>query len=314
MGLDPEAAASAIRVSIGPATTRDEVLAFAGGLGETLPPVPGAGPPERGAEERYEMAAFDEISVREGVDRETVDAVRSVGERYKYGFSTDIETEYRAEGAERGHRAADLGEERRAGVADRLAAEGLPALAADGRSSRTGRCSTLPEIDFQDAVLLRAAEEHGGAAEVARRGRSDAARHLREARHPAEGADDPRRGRGRGAPAEGRKVAVDAVFDSVSVGTTFKAELAKAGVIFCSISEAVREHPELVRKYLGTRRALQRQLLCDAELGGVLGRVVRLRAAGGALPDGALDLFPDQRREHRAVRADADHRRQGRAT
>ena len=55
-----------------------------------------------------------------------------------------------------------------------------------------------------------------------------------------------------GAPAEGRKVAVDAVFDSVSVGTTFKAELAKAGVIFCSISEAVREHPELVRKYLGS--------------------------------------------------------------
>ncbi|MBK8284206.1 MAG: Fe-S cluster assembly protein SufB [Ahniella sp.] len=47
-------------------------------------------------------------------------------------------------------------------------------------------------------------------------------------------------------------VAVDAVFDSVSVGTTFKAELAKAGVIFCSFSEAVHEHPELVRQYLGT--------------------------------------------------------------
>ena len=47
-------------------------------------------------------------------------------------------------------------------------------------------------------------------------------------------------------------VAVDAVFDSVSVGTTFKAELRKAGVIFCSFSEAVQEHPELVRKYLGS--------------------------------------------------------------
>src|SRR6201995_2524884 len=46
--------------------------------------------------------------------------------------------------------------------------------------------------------------------------------------------------------------AVDAVFDSVSVATTFKAELAKAGVIFCSFSEAVRNHPELVRKYLGS--------------------------------------------------------------
>ncbi len=48
------------------------------------------------------------------------------------------------------------------------------------------------------------------------------------------------------------RVAVDAVFDSVSVVTTFKEELAKAGVIFCSISEAIREHPELVRKYLGS--------------------------------------------------------------
>jgi Fe-S cluster assembly protein SufB len=47
-------------------------------------------------------------------------------------------------------------------------------------------------------------------------------------------------------------VAVDAVFDSVSVGTTYKEELGKVGVIFCSISEAIQEHPELVKKYLGT--------------------------------------------------------------
>ena len=53
-------------------------------------------------------------------------------------------------------------------------------------------------------------------------------------------------------PAEGRKVAVDAVFDSVSVGTTFKEELEAAGVIFCSISEAIENHPELVEKYLGS--------------------------------------------------------------
>ncbi|MDY7108897.1 MAG: Fe-S cluster assembly protein SufB [Planctomycetota bacterium] len=59
-----------------------------------------------------------------------------------------------------------------------------------------------------------------------------------------------------GIPLEEQKqlagVAVDAVFDSVSVATTFKEELAKAGVIFCSIGEAIREHPELVRKYLGS--------------------------------------------------------------
>jgi Fe-S cluster assembly protein SufB len=47
-------------------------------------------------------------------------------------------------------------------------------------------------------------------------------------------------------------VAVDAVFDSVSVGTTFRDELGKVGVIFCSMSEAIREHPDLVRKYLGS--------------------------------------------------------------
>ena len=51
---------------------------------------------------------------------------------------------------------------------------------------------------------------------------------------------------------ESPAVAVDAVFDSVSVATTFRETLAKAGVIFCPISEAVREHPELVRKYLGS--------------------------------------------------------------
>ena len=48
------------------------------------------------------------------------------------------------------------------------------------------------------------------------------------------------------------RYAVDAVFDSVSVVTTFKKELAQVGVIFCSMSEAIREHPELVKQYLGT--------------------------------------------------------------
>lgn len=68
-------------------------------------------------------------------------------------------------------------------------------------------------------------------------------------------------------------VAVDAVFDSVSIATTFREELAKAGVIFCSISEAVREYPDLVRKYMGSvvshssksiRSSLLPCLLCPA--------------------------------------------------
>ncbi|CCB66903.1 MULTISPECIES: Fe-S cluster assembly protein SufB [unclassified Hyphomicrobium] len=57
---------------------------------------------------------------------------------------------------------------------------------------------------------------------------------------------------GEGNAAPPTRVAVDAVFDSVSVATTFKEELKKAGVIFMPISEALREHPELVRKYLGS--------------------------------------------------------------
>src|SRR5215472_395631 len=61
-------------------------------------------------------------------------------------------------------------------------------------------------------------------------------------------ADDEEREGGNGYA----RVAVDAVFDSVSVATTFKDELKKAGVIFMPISEAVREHPELVKKYLGS--------------------------------------------------------------
>jgi len=55
-----------------------------------------------------------------------------------------------------------------------------------------------------------------------------------------------------GVEGAGSRVAVDAVFDSVSVATTFKAELAKAGVLFMPISEAIREHPDLVKKYLGS--------------------------------------------------------------
>jgi Fe-S cluster assembly protein SufB len=51
---------------------------------------------------------------------------------------------------------------------------------------------------------------------------------------------------------ESPNIAVDAVFDSVSVATTFKKELASKGIIFCSFSEAVRDHPELVRKYMGS--------------------------------------------------------------
>ncbi len=200
------------------------------------------------------MAALDEIGgagVREGVDRETVEAVRSVGERYKYGFSSDIDTEFAPKG---------LNED-----IVRLISEknGEPEWLTDWRLKAYRRWVGLeeptwamvhyPKIDFQDQFYY-----------ARPRSMSIKPKSLDEV-DPELLATYAKLGiplkeqmilagvEGAGAvPAEGRKVAVDAVFDSVSVGTTFKAELAKAGVIFCPISEAVREHPELVQKYLGT--------------------------------------------------------------
>ncbi len=87
-------------------------------------------------------------------------------------------------------------------------------------------------------------------------------------------------------------VAVDAVFDSVSVGTTYKAKLAEAGVIFCSFSEAVLEHPELVKKYLGSVVLhTHRQLFRGAECWQVFsdGSFVFI-PKGVRLPDGAAPL------------------------
>ena len=98
-----------------------------------------------------------------------------------------------------------------------------------------------PPIDYQAIVLLRGAEAEGLGPKSLDEVDPEILDDLREARHPA---------RTSGAILAG--VAVDAVFDSVSVATTFKAKLAELGIIFCSFSEAVREHPELVRKYLGS--------------------------------------------------------------
>ena len=108
-----------------------------------------------------------------------------------------------------------------------------------------------------------------------------------------------------------RKVAVDAVFDSVSVATTFRAELERAGVIFLSISEAIREYPDLVRKYLGSvvpQRDNYFACLNSAVFSD--GTFVYI-PEGVRCPMELQHLFPDQCREYRPVRAHADRRRQG---
>ena len=197
------------------------------------------------------MAALDETQVKEGVDAETVEAVKSVGERYKYGWSSDIEMEYAPKG---------LNED-----IVRLISEknSEPEWMTEWRLQAYRRWLQMeeptwamvhyPQIDFQEqyyyAKPASMKEKPKSLDEVDPELLATYAKlgiPLKEQAILAgvEGAGD--------APVEGRKVAVDAVFDSVSLGTTFKDELAKAGVIFCSISEAIQEHPELVKKYLGS--------------------------------------------------------------
>jgi hypothetical protein len=102
------------------------------------------------------------------------------------------------------------------------------------------------------------------------------------------------------------------VFDSVSVATTFQAELKKAGVIFMPISEAIREHPELVQKYLGSVVPVTDNFYATLN--------------SAVFSDGSFVYVPPKAcaarwncrpisastKEYRTVRAHADHRRQGR--
>jgi Fe-S cluster assembly protein SufB len=197
-----------------------------------------------------------DMDLREGVDRETVETVRNMG-AYKYGWDTEIETECAPKGVNE-----DI---------VRLISQknGEPEWMTEWRLSAFARWKQMeeptwamvhyPAIDYQDqyyyAKPKSMADKPKSLDEVDPKLLATYEKlgiPLKEQRILA-GVDD---GAPVGARAEAqageRRVAVDAVFDSVSVGTTFKAELAKAGVIFCSISEAIREHPELVRKYLGS--------------------------------------------------------------
>ena len=87
-------------------------------------------------------------------------------------------------------------------------------------------------------------------------------------------------------------VAVDAVFDSVSVATTFREELAKSGVIFCSISEAIREYPELIKKYMGSVVPVADNYFSALNSAVIYRWLFCLHSKGRAMPDGAVHLFP----------------------
>ena len=191
--------------------------------------------------------------------QETVDQVRRIDvDQYKYGFETLIESDKAPKG---------LSEDT---VRFISAKKNEPEWMLAWRLDAYKRWLTMREpkwakveygpIDYQDLYYYSAPKRR--TAEIARRDRPGDFAHLRKTRHPAArargavghpAAGDGRRRRERlKAAMASAVVAVDAVFDSVSVATTFKAELAKAGVLFMPISEAVHEHPELVKKYLGT--------------------------------------------------------------
>jgi Fe-S cluster assembly protein SufB len=190
-----------------------------------------------------------DITAREGVDQATIDTVTAMAGKYKHGWDTEIDTEFAPKGLSEDivRLISSKNEEPEWLLNWRLDAYRRWL----GMSEPHWAMLSYAPIDYQDqyyyakpksmAVKPKSLDEVDPKllATYAKLGIP-----LREQALLA-GVEMPE-------GAETRKVAVDAVFDSVSLGTTFKAELAKAGVIFCSISEAVREHPELVQKYLGT--------------------------------------------------------------
>ncbi len=195
------------------------------------------------------MSAMDtDVAVKDGVDQDTVDAVKDLGGKYKYGWNNDaIEMEYAPKGVNE-----DI---------VRLISEknGEPEWMLDWRLQAFKRWKQMqepewamvdyPAIDYQDQYYYARPKSMKEKPKSLDEVDPELLRTYEKLGIPLKeqailAGVEP-------AP-EDRKVAVDAVFDSVSVGTTFKAELAKAGVIFCSISEAIKDHPELVKKYLGS--------------------------------------------------------------
>ncbi|KAA5601705.1 Fe-S cluster assembly protein SufB [Blastochloris sulfoviridis] len=180
--------------------------------------------------------------------QETVESVRAIDvDQYKWGFSTDVEMDKAPKGLNE-----DI-------VRFISAKKGEPDWMTEWRLGAYRRWLTMteptwakvayPKIDFQDLYYYAAPRMNAAPKSLAEvdpeilRTYEKLGIPLREQELLAgvEGASYP-----------SSRVAVDAVFDSVSVATTFKDELKKAGVIFCPISEAIREHPDLVRQYLGT--------------------------------------------------------------
>ncbi|MGO1160461.1 Fe-S cluster assembly protein SufB [Brucella pseudogrignonensis] len=193
--------------------------------------------------------------------QETIDQVRGLDvDQYKYGFETTIESEKAPKGLNE-----DI-------IRFISAKKDEPEWMLEWRLKAYERWLTMeeptwarveyPKIDFQDLYYYSAPKNQTGPKSLDEVD-PELLRTYEKLGIPLREQEILAGVRKQGDPSEidgnpsdnvyaSGRVAVDAVFDSVSVVTTFKAELAKAGVIFCSISEAIREHPELVQKYLAS--------------------------------------------------------------
>src|SRR6478735_5961308 len=175
--------------------------------------------------------------------QETVEQVRCIDvDQYKFGFETKIESEKAPKGL-----SEDI-------VRFISAKKGEPEWMLAWRLDSYQRWRSMteptwakvhyPKIDFEDLYYYSAPKSTAGPKSL-----DEVDPELLKM---YEKLGVPLKEREILAGVQGARVAVDAVFDSVSVVTTFKEELAKAGVIFCPISEAIQNHPELVKKYLGS--------------------------------------------------------------
>jgi Fe-S cluster assembly protein SufB len=86
-------------------------------------------------------------------------------------------------------------------------------------------------------------------------------------------------------------IAVDAVFDSVSVATTFKEELTKQGIIFCSMSEAIQKHPDLVKKYLGSVIPTTDHFFATLNSAVFTDGLICIHSRGSKMSDGTFNIF-----------------------
>ena len=182
-------------------------------------------------------------TLKDEIDLATVDSVMALDvDQYKYGFETIIESDTAPIGL-----SADT-------IRFISAKKSEPAWMLEWRLEAYQRWLTMdepnwarvhyPKLDFQDMYFYSAPKKANAPKSLA-----DVDPALLEM---YEKLGVPLREREILAGVERPKVAVDAVMDSVSVTTTFREELSKVGIIFCSISEAIREYPDLVKQYLGS--------------------------------------------------------------